>query len=91
MSRPLECFNVHRLTLSRHHPNVNDADYSLLSVGAPMALTSRANAWSQAFPELFEQSLAKVLLTVVPLDIVNTRIGGLTQSDRIHNPTGNRV
>lgn len=56
-----------------------------------MVLTSRANAWSRAFPELFEQSLAKVLLTVVPLDIVNTGIGGLAPSDHIHNPTGNRV
>lgn len=59
--------------------------------GRQMALTSRANAWRQAFPELSEQSLAKVLLTVVPLDIVNTRIGGLTPSDHIHNPTGNHV
>lgn len=56
-----------------------------------MILIGRANAWSQAFPELYEQSLAKVLLTVVPLDIVNTRIGGLAPSDRIHNPTGNCV
>lgn len=56
-----------------------------------MVLASRANAWSQAFPELFEQSLAKVLLTVVPLDIVNTRVSAYTPSDRVHDPTGNGV
>lgn len=56
-----------------------------------MALTGRANAWSQAYPELFEQSPAKVLLTVVPRDIVDTGISALSPSDRIHNPTGNCV
>lgn len=56
-----------------------------------MVLTSRANAWSQAYPELIEQSLAKVVRTVVPLDIVDTRIGGITRSDRVHDPTENGV
>ncbi|GAA3299352.1 hypothetical protein GCM10017709_05750 [Glutamicibacter nicotianae] len=60
-------------------------------MGSPRALTGRANDWSQAFPDLYKQSLAKVVLIVVPLDIVNSWISAYTPSDRVHDPTENGV
>lgn len=56
-----------------------------------MVLTGRVKPWSQAFPELSEQWLAKVVLIVVPLDIVNSWISAYTPSDRVHDPTENCV